>query len=121
MQLCPANVTEERWKAESVFTVVICSSKIKNVFSRDTLLAGSGEFSKEATIATGLWLGTVRALNRHRITSARVVFGPAAAGLVPREINYNADNSLRRGRASFCNIPGISLARDIRSSTEKSS
>lgn len=61
------------------------------------LLAGLGEvfFKKK------MWLGMVRALSRHRMMLARVVFGPVVAGLEPREINYNADKSLRRGRASF--------------------
>lgn len=110
MQLSPANGTEKRWKAGSVFTEVICSIKIKNVFSRDMLGVGAfgwgrGVF-KKATVSAGLWLGMVRALNRHRMTFARVVFGPAVAGLVPREINYNADNSLRRVRGSFYNLTG---------------
>lgn len=61
------------------------------------LLAGLGEVG---FYFLKLWLGMVRAL-RHRMMLARVVFGPVVVGLVPREINYNADKSLRRGRGSF--------------------
>lgn len=57
-------------------------------------------------VTTELWLAMVRSLIRYRMTFANVVFGPTVTGLVPSEVNYIADYSLRRLRTVFCNIAG---------------